>query len=90
LEEAYQVKRGDTILVYTVAGGLGLFMTQLAKSLGAKVIGTTSTTEKAKLAKEYGADEVIVYKDEDIVKRVLEITSGEGVDAVFDGVGRDT
>lgn len=65
-------------------------MAQLAHSIGARVIGTTSTAEKAKLAKEHGADEVILYKDEDTVKRVLELTNGEGVEAVFDGVGKDT
>lgn len=89
-EEAYKIKKGDTILIHTVAGGLGLLLAQLARSIGAKVIGTTSTEEKAKLAKEHGADWVILYKQEDTVKRVLEITNGEGVDAVFDGVGKDT
>jgi len=89
-EEAYRVKKGDVILIYTVAGGLGLLMTQLAKHIGATVIGTTSTKDKAELAKAHGADHVILYKDEDTVKRVLEITKGVGVDAVFDGVGKDT
>ncbi|TEB38776.1 NAD(P)-binding protein [Coprinellus micaceus] len=77
-EEAYKVKKGDIILVHTVAGGL------------ATVIGTTSTPEKAELAKAHGADYVILYKSEDTVKRVLEITNGQGVDAIFDGVGKDT
>lgn len=89
-EEAYQVKKGDTILIHTVAGGLGLLFTQLAKHRGATVIGTTSTPEKATLAKSYGADHVILYKSEDTVTRVLEITNGEGVNAIFDGVGKDT
>ncbi|KAJ3829215.1 hypothetical protein F5880DRAFT_1502544 [Lentinula raphanica] len=89
-EEAYKVKKGDTILIHTVAGGLGLLMAQLGKHLGATVIGTTSTKEKAELAKAHGADYVILYKEEDTVKRVLEITNGVGVDAVFDGVGKDT
>jgi NADPH2:quinone reductase len=88
--EAYPIKENDTILVHTVAGGLGLLFAQLAKARGATVIGTTSTREKASKAREAGADHVILYKDENTVKRVLEITKGEGVDAVFDGVGRDT
>lgn len=89
-DEAYNVKKGDTILIHTIAGGLGLIMAQLARSRGATVIGTTSTAEKAKLAKDHGADHVILYKEEDTVKRVLEITKGEGVHAIFDGVGKDT
>jgi len=89
-EEAYKVKKGDTILVHTVAGGLGLLFAQLGKRTGATVIGTTSSREKAELAKENGADHVILYPVEDTVQRVLELTNGEGVDAVFDGVGKDT
>lgn len=89
-EEAYKVKKGDVVLVHTVAGGLGLLFTQLIKRVGATVIGTTSTPEKAELAKSYGADHVIIYKSEDTVKRVLEITEGKGVDAIYDGVGKDT
>lgn len=90
MTESYDVKKGDIILVHTVAGGLGLIFAQYAKLRGATVIGTTSTKEKAELAKENGADHVILYKDEDTVQRVLEITGGKGVDAVFDGVGKDT
>jgi NADPH2:quinone reductase len=90
MTEAYAVKAGDTILVHTVAGGLGLLMTQIAKARGATVIGTTSSDEKAAIAKAAGADHVVVYKKEDTVKRVLEFTDGKGVDAVFDGVGKDT
>ncbi|EPQ60226.1 NAD P-binding protein [Gloeophyllum trabeum ATCC 11539] len=90
MTESYNVKKGDTILVHTVAGGLGLLFAQYAKYRGATVIGTTSTKEKAELAKRHGADHVILYKDEDTVKRVLEITNGKGVDAIFDGVGKDT
>lgn len=89
-EEAYNVKKGDTILVHTVAGGLGLLFAQLGRHRGATVIGTTSTAEKAEIAKANGADHVILYRDEDTVKRVLEITNGEGVHAIFDGVGKDT
>ncbi|KAJ6575469.1 NAD-P-binding protein [Mycena capillaripes] len=90
IEEAYNVRKGDTILVHTVAGGLGLLFAQLIKARGATVIGTTSTKEKAELAKANGADHVILYKEEDTVQRVLELTNGVGVDAVFDGVGKDT
>jgi NADPH2:quinone reductase len=89
-EEAYKVKKGDTILVHTVAGGLGLLFAQLGRRIGATVIGTTSSQEKADLAKQNGADHVILYPVEDTVQRVLELTNGEGVDAVFDGVGKDT
>jgi len=90
IEEAYNVQKGDIILVHTVAGGLGLLFAQLIKYRGATVIGTTSTKEKAELAKANGADYVILYPVEDAVQRVLEITNGEGVHAVFDGVGKDT
>ncbi|KAJ6463743.1 hypothetical protein DFH09DRAFT_1226877 [Mycena vulgaris] len=90
VEEAHKVQTGETILVHTVAGGLGLLFAQLIKARGATVIGTTSTKEKAELAKANGADHVILYKEEDTVQRVLELTNGVGVDAVFDGVGKDT
>jgi len=90
MTEAYNVQKGDTVLIYTVAGGLGLLYTQYAKARGATVIGVTSNVEKAKLAKSNGADHVILYSSENIVHRVLEITNGVGVDAVFDTVGKDT
>jgi NADPH2:quinone reductase len=67
-----------------------LFASQIAKTRGAIVIGTTSTAEKAALAKAHGADHIINYHEEDTVKRVLELTDGQGVEAVFDGVGKDT
>lgn len=90
MNDAYEVKKGDTVLIHTVAGGLGLLFTAYAKLKGATVIGTTSMPEKAELAKSYGADHVILYTKENTVQRVLEITNGEGVHAVFDGVGKDT
>lgn len=90
MEEAYNVQKNDVILIHTIAGGLGTLMCQIAKSRGAVVIGTTSTKEKAEFAKKNGADHVILYKEEDTVTRVLEITKGEGVHAIFDGVGKDT
>jgi len=90
MHEAYELKKGDTILIHTVAGGFGLIAAQYAKYKGATVIGTTSTEAKAELARAHGADHVILYTKEDTVKRVLEITNGVGVDAVYDGVGKDT
>ncbi|KAI0340769.1 NAD-P-binding protein [Trametopsis cervina] len=90
MTEAYNVQKGDVILVHTVAGGLGLAFTAYAKSRGATVIGTTSSEAKAEIAKSYGADHVILYTKENTVQRVLEITNGLGVHAVFDGVGKDT
>ena len=90
MTEAYYVNKDDIILVHTVAGGLGLGFTAYAKSRGATVIGTTSTPEKAAIAKSYGADHVIIYTKENTVQRVMEITNGLGVHAVFDGVGKDT
>ena len=90
MEEAYQVKKGDTIFIHTIAGGLGLIASQYAKWKGATVIGTTSTQEKAEFAKKQGADHVIVYTKEDTAQRVSELTNGVGVDAVFDGVGKAT
>jgi NADPH2:quinone reductase len=89
-EEAYKVKKGDTILVHTIAGGLGLLFAQLGRRAGATVIGTTSTPQKAELAKACGADHVIIYTQEDTVQRVLQLTNGQGVDAIFDGVGKTT
>ena len=90
VEEAYNIQKGDVVLIHAVAGGLGLLLCQMAKLKEATVIGTTSTEEKKALAVANGADHVILYRQEDTVKRTLEITNGEGVHAVFDGVGKDT
>ncbi|KAF9005716.1 NAD(P)-binding protein [Hymenopellis radicata] len=90
MTEAYNVSQGDVVLIHTVAGGLGLHLTQYAKYRGATVIGTTSSKEKAEVAKAHGADHVILYTSENTVDRVLELTNGEGVHAIFDGVGKDT
>jgi NADPH2:quinone reductase len=84
----YAVREGDTVLIHAAAGGVGLLLTQVAKLAGARVIATTSTEEKAALAREAGADETIGY--EGVAERVRELTDGEGVDAVYDGVGRAT
>ncbi|MDH3737903.1 MAG: quinone oxidoreductase, partial [Alphaproteobacteria bacterium] len=78
VKRAYPVKAGDTILIHAVAGGCGLIMCQMAKDLGATVIGTTSTEEKAQLAKSVGCDHVILYTQEDFATRTREITGGEG------------
>ena len=85
-----QVEPGHTILVHAAAGGVGSLLCQWAKALGATVIGTVSTKEKAAQAKEDGCHHVIIYKEEDFVARVTEITSGNGVDVVYDSVGKDT
>jgi NADPH2:quinone reductase len=90
LKQTYPVKPGDTVLVHAAAGGMGLILCQWAKHLGATVIGTTSTPEKAALAKANGCDHPILYTQEDFVARVMEITGGKGVAAVYDGVGKDT
>jgi NADPH:quinone reductase len=88
LQDSYPVRPGDTVLVHAAAGGMGLLLTQLATKLGARVIGTVSTSDKEKLARQAGAAEVIGY--DDVAARVRELTGGDGVPAVYDGVGRDT
>ncbi|MFI0449488.1 quinone oxidoreductase family protein [Actinomadura sp. 6N118] len=84
----YEVKAGDTILVHAAAGGMGLLLTQLGKLFGARVIGTVSTPEKEKLARDAGADEVIGY--DGFADEVRRLTGGEGVPVVYDGVGAPT
>jgi NADPH2:quinone reductase len=90
LRRLYPVKRGDTILIHAVAGGVGRIACQWAKALGATVIGTVGSDEKARLAASIGCDHTIVYTREDFVARVGEITGGRGVAVVYDSVGRDT
>jgi len=90
LNRTYKVKPGDTILVHAAAGGVGLLLCQWAKHLGATVIGTVSTEEKATLAKANGAAHIIYYRTENVVERVRELTGGEGVPVVYDAVGKDT
>ncbi|HZC18808.1 MAG TPA: quinone oxidoreductase, partial [Rubrobacteraceae bacterium] len=87
---AFPLKEGQTALVHAAAGGVGLLLCQLAKMLGATVIGTTSTEEKAQLAKEAGADEVILYTQQDFAEETKRITGGEGVHVVYDSVGKAT
>jgi len=87
---SYPVKRGDTVLIHAAAGGVGLLLVQLAKHLRARVIATAGTDAKAQLAREAGADEVIVYTQQDFEAETRRLTDGQGVHAVFDGVGKDT
>lgn len=90
IRQTYRVKPGDTILLHAAAGGVGLILGQWAKHLGATVIGTVSSDEKAKLAREHGTAHTIVYTHEDFVARVRDITGGELVPVVYDSVGKDT
>ena len=90
LHGCYQVKSGDTILIQAAAGGVGLIVCQWAKYLGATVIGTVGSQEKAELAKTHGCHYPILYREEDFVARVKEITQGKGVDVVYDSVGQAT
>jgi NADPH2:quinone reductase len=87
---SYPLKKGDTCLVHAAAGGMGLLLCQMSKMLGATVIGTVSTEEKAALAKAAGADHVILYSKQDFEPEVKRITGGRGVDVVYDGVGATT
>lgn len=90
VRSTYEVKEGDAVLVHAAAGGVGLLLTQLAKARGARVIGTVSTEEKEKLAREAGADEVIRYDQVDFAEETRKLTGGEGVAVVYDGVGKTT
>ncbi|VWD20695.1 putative quinone oxidoreductase [Burkholderia lata] len=96
LTSAYLMRRihafapGDTILLHAAAGGVGLIVSQWAKLLGLKVIGTVSSEHKAEIARAHGCDHTIDYSREDVAKRVRELTDGAGVDVVFDSVGKDT
>jgi NADPH:quinone reductase len=90
LHAFYLPKRGDTVLIHAAAGGMGLLLVQWAKHLGAKVIGTTSTKEKAKIAKDAGANEVILYTEKDFAEEVNRLTQNHGADLIIDGVGKAT
>jgi NADPH2:quinone reductase len=90
IHRTYQVKPGDTVLWHAAAGGVGLIACQWLKALGATVIGTVGSDEKAKLAKAHGADHVINYSKENFVARVKEITGGKGLPVVYDSVGKST
>ena len=86
----FPLAKGHTCLVHAAAGGVGLLLVQMAKARGARVIGTVSTEAKAALARGAGADEVILYTQEDFLAAVKRLTDGRGVDVVYDGVGKDT
>jgi NADPH2:quinone reductase len=90
VKSSYPLKKGDTCLVHAAAGGMGMLLCQMAKMLGATVIGTVSTEEKAALAKAAGADHVILYTKQDFEPEVKRLTGGRGVDVVYDGVGAST
>jgi NADPH2:quinone reductase len=90
VRQTYRVKEGDTVLVHAAAGGVGLILCQWGKALGATIIGTVGSPEKAKLAKKAGAKHTILYREEDFAKRVNEITKVEKCDVVYDGVGKAT
>lgn len=90
LHEFRKVKPGDIVLIQAAAGGMGLLLVQWAKHLGAKVFGTTSTPEKAKVAKEAGADEVIIYTKQNFPAEIKRMTNGHGADLIIDGVGKTT
>jgi NADPH2:quinone reductase len=90
VRRTHAVKAGETILVHAAAGGVGVILCQWAKHLGATVIGTVGSDQKAEIARANGCDHVIVYSREDFPKRVAEITSGRKVPVVYDGVGKDT
>ena len=90
LRRTFPVAAGDTVLVHAAAGGVGLILCQWAKHLGATVIGTVGSEEKAALAKAHGCDHPILYKSQDFVARVRELTDDAGVPVVYDGVGADT
>jgi len=88
--DTFPLKSGQTALVHAAAGGVGLLLTQMAHNIGARVIATVSTDEKAKLAREAGADEVILYTQADFESETKRLTGGKGVDVVYDSVGKTT
>ena len=88
--DTYPLKRGETALVHAAAGGVGLLLVQMAHNIGARVIATVSTEQKAKLAREAGADEVILYTQSDFEEETKRLTDGKGVDVVYDSVGKTT
>jgi len=88
--DAHKLKAGETALVHAAAGGVGLLLVQMARAIGARVIGTASSEEKAALAREAGANEVIIFTRQDFEAEVKRLTGGKGVDVVYDGVGKAT
>jgi NADPH:quinone reductase len=88
--DTFPLKKGQTALIHAAAGGVGLLLVQMAHQIGARVIGTVSTEAKAKLAREAGADEVILYTQQDFESETKRLTGGKGVDVVYDSVGKTT
>jgi len=88
--DTYPLKKGETALIHAAAGGVGLLLVQMARNIGARVIATVSTEEKAKLARAAGADEVILYTQADFEAETKQLTGGKGVDVVYDSVGKTT
>lgn len=86
----YPIKSGETALIHAAAGGVGLLLVQMCKLIGGRVIGTVGSEEKAKLARDAGADEVIIYTEQDFETETKRLTEGQGVHVVYDGVGKDT
>lgn len=90
VHSCYPLKKGETALIHATAGGVGLLLVQMAKKIGARVIGTVGTDEKAKLAKGAGVDEIIIYTKQDFEAETKRLTDNKGVHVVYDGVGKDT
>lgn len=90
INTTYPLKKGETALVHAAAGGVGLLLVQMARNIGARVIGTVGSEEKARLAREAGADEVILYSQQDFEAETKRLTDGKGVHVVYDGVGQST
>ena len=90
VERCARVEAGQTVLVHAAAGGVGQLLVQWLRAVGARVIATAGSADKATVARDAGADEVILYRDDDVAAAVADLTDGSGVDVVFDGVGRDT
>src|SRR5205814_8051988 len=90
VRSTYPLKRGETALIHAAAGGVGLLLVQMAHQIGARVIGTVSTEEKAELARKAGADHVILYTQADFEAETRKITNNEGVHVVYDSVGKTT
>ncbi|HWZ44879.1 MAG TPA: quinone oxidoreductase [Candidatus Saccharimonadales bacterium] len=86
----YPLKQGETALIHAAAGGVGLLLVQMAKNLGARVIATAGSADKAKLAREAGADDVILYNEKDFEEETRRLTGGKGLDVIYDGVGKTT
>jgi NADPH2:quinone reductase len=90
VNSSYPLKKGETALIHAAAGGVGLLLVQMARNIGARVIGTAGSEDKANLAREAGADEVILYDRQDFEAETKRITEGKGVHVIYDGVGKST